>query len=217
MATVVEFTAPGDSFPLGSVFKQFPELTVELERIVPTREGIIPYFWVRGADEAGEEKIEAAFRDHPDLKSLELVDEVDDQYLLRVEWKQDFQGLLKAIANTKVSLISGQGSGDKWAFEVRSDDRDGVAEFQRYCRDHDLSIELTALHALSALKSGAEYDLTETQREALVLAYEKGYFNSPRESTLDDIAEELGITRQSLASRLRRGFNRLIKSTLIGP
>jgi Predicted DNA binding protein len=57
--------------------------------------------------------------------------------------------------------------------------------------------------------------LTDTQREALVLAYERGYFNSPRESSLEAIGEELGITQQSLSSRLRRGHRRLIENTLI--
>jgi len=47
-----------------------------------------------------------------------------------------------------------------------------------------------------------------------VLAYERGYFDTPRETSLEEIAEELGITQQSLSSRLRRGHRRLIKATL---
>jgi predicted DNA binding protein len=62
---------------------------------------------------------------------------------------------------------------------------------------------------------GEGFELTDTQREALVLAYERGYFDSPRESSLEAVAEELGITQQSLSSRLRRGHRRLIENTLI--
>ncbi|MEA5389123.1 helix-turn-helix domain-containing protein [Haloarculaceae archaeon H-GB11] len=58
--------------------------------------------------------------------------------------------------------------------------------------------------------------MTETQREALVLAYERGYFDSPRKVSLEEVAEELGITQQSLSSRLRRGHRRLIGATLAG-
>jgi predicted DNA binding protein len=57
--------------------------------------------------------------------------------------------------------------------------------------------------------------LTETQREALVLAHERGYYDSPRETSLEEIADELGITQQSLSSRLRRGYRRLVGETLI--
>lgn len=215
MATVTEFTVPGDTFPLGRLFQEFPNAAVELERIVPTKGTLIPYFWVTGIDEREEERIETAFRENPDVEHIRLIDEVDGRYLLRVEWKDEYQGLLKAITTSDVNLLSGRGSNDQWVFELRSDTREGVSEFQRYCREHGINAELTALHALSTLKQGSEYDLTEAQREALVLAYERGYFDSPREQTLDDIATELGITPQSLGSRIRRGYKRLIKSTLI--
>lgn len=178
MATVAEFTVPGDTFPLGSVFERFPGVTVELERIVPTNEAIIPYFWIQRVGDVEEEHIESAFRSQPEIRSVGLIDEVDGEYLLRVEWKENSEGVLGAIAATGVNIISGRGSDEKWSFEIRSDEREGVAEFQRYCHDHGIPMELTALHALSALKRGSECDLTETQREALTLAYERGYFDN---------------------------------------
>jgi len=36
MATVMELASPADEFPLGTVFGNLPEVTVELERIIPT-------------------------------------------------------------------------------------------------------------------------------------------------------------------------------------
>lgn len=215
MATVTKFTAPGDTFSLGMIFQQYPDVAVELDRIVPTNESIIPYCWVRGADEEKIEQIEASFRGRPDLQEVRLIDEVDGQYLLRVEWNHNYRGILGAIAGTDVNLISGRGTGNEWEFEIRSEDRKEVSEFQRYCQQHDLSIELTAVHALSKVPQATEYDLTEPQREALLLAYESGYFDTPRESTLDEIAVGLDITRQALASRLRRGYKNLVQNTLV--
>ena len=58
-------------------------------------------------------------------------------------------------------------------------------------------------------------DVTDPQREALKLAYEYGYFNTPREATLAEIAEELGISQQALGSRLRRANRRLIEREII--
>jgi len=46
-------------------------------------------------------------------------------------------------------------------------------------------MEITAVHAMLPIQ-GEGYELTETQREALVLAYERGYFDTPRESSLED-------------------------------
>jgi predicted DNA binding protein len=47
-----------------------------------------------------------------------------------------------------------------------------------------------------------------------VLAYERGYFESPREVTLTELGEELGITQQAVGSRLRNGSKYVIGSTL---
>lgn len=216
MATVGEFTIPSDSFPLGSLFTEFPDVTIELERIVPTNDALIPYVWVRGASPTEEARIEETAGSHTDVKAVTLVDEIEGEYLLRVEWVPDHKGVLRAISETDVTLLSGVGSGGSWTFEVRSDTRDGISAFQGYCRDHGIPAELTSLHTLAAVKSGTEYDLTDAQREALQLAYERGYYRSPREVSLEELAAEVGITGQSFGSRLQRGTHRLIGST-VGP
>jgi predicted DNA binding protein len=113
-------------------------------------------------------------------------------------------------------LVSGTGTAEGWTFEVRSDTRDAIAGFQRYCRDHDVPITVTAVRALTDIGGETARDLTAAQREALVLAYERGYFRSPRETSLDALASELGITAQAFGGRLRRGTHRLVASTLIG-
>lgn len=217
MSTIAEFTIPADSFPLGRGFGDHPNVTLELERIVPTSKLIIPYVWVRGIGQAEEREIEATFEADPEVRGVKLVDEVEGDYLLRVEWEADYKGIMRAIAETSVTLVSGVGNSERWTFQLRGDERADIAAFKEYCRDHDFPVTLTALHSLAGLADGAEYDLTETQREALVLAYERGYYQSPRDTTLEEIADELGITGQALGARLQGGIHRLIGSTLIEP
>ena len=60
----MEFASPADEFPLGTVFGNLPEVTVELERIIPHDHLVIPYFRVRGAAAAD---IEASFETHAAL------------------------------------------------------------------------------------------------------------------------------------------------------
>jgi predicted DNA binding protein len=112
-------------------------------------------------------------------------------------------------------VLTGIGTKNEWRFEVRGEDQKATAEFREYCQKNDIPIEITAVHAMLPIQ-GEGYELTDTQREALVLAYERGYFDSPRQASLEEIAEELDITQQSLSSRLRRGHRRLIGATLIG-
>ena len=214
MATVGEFTISSDAFPLGSFFTAFPDVSVELERVVPTTDALIPYVWVRGASPGEEAQIEATAGRHAEVKNVALIDEVEGEYLLRVEWVPDHQGILRAITETGVTLLSGVGSEDTWTVEVRGDSDKEISAFQQYCRDHDIPAKLAALHALTTLDSGGEYELTDAQREALQLAYERGYYQSPREVSLDELAAEVGITGQSFGERLRRGIHQLLGSTV---
>ena len=216
MATIAEFTIPARSFPLGRIFEDFPAVEVELERVIPTSGAIIPYFWVRGLTGGEVEDLETALADEPNVKEIRRIDEVKGNYLNRIEWAPEHDGILRAITETDVVILSGVGSAKEWMFELRADERKAVSAFQQYCLDNDLPVTLQALHSLAQMETGAEYDLTEAQREALVLAYQRGYYQTPREVSLDEMALEFGITGQSLGSRLRRGTHRLIGSTLIG-
>jgi len=206
MATVMGFTSPAEEFPLGSVFENLPGVTVELERLIPHETLIIPYFWVRGVE---TEDIEAAFDPHEGVTAIQLVDSVEDEYLMRAEWKQAYFGVLSALAKANVVVLTGIGTKDEWRFEVRGESQEAIAEFREDCQKNDIPIEITAVHAMLPIK-GEGYELTETQREALVLAHERGYFDTPRKASLEEIADELGITQQSLSSRLKRGHRRLI-------
>ena len=211
MATEMEFTIPPAAFPLGSVFENLPGVTVELERLIPHETLIVPYFWVRGAE---TEDIEAEFDPHAGVSDIRLVDSVGDEYLMRAEWDEEYNGLLSALSEAEVTVLSGVGTDDGWRFEVRADTREALATFRTARYEPHVPIDIAMINALLPTR-GESYALTETQREALVLAYERGYFDSPREASLEAIADELGITQQSLSSRLRRGHRRLIRATLI--
>ncbi|WP_254810538.1 helix-turn-helix domain-containing protein [Natronosalvus amylolyticus] len=210
MATVAEFTLAADEFPLGTVFANLPDVTVQLERVIPDPNGVIPYFWVRGTD---SDSIVEQFSKHPGVRDIQLVDSADDEYLMRCMWISEYDSVLDALIAPEVVLLSAIGTATEWTFELRGETRKAIAEFREYCHDHDVPVTLTELHALRPLD--AQHGLTDTQREALILAYECGYFESPRETTLAEIAEELGISQQALGSRLRRGNRRLVEQALI--
>jgi len=210
MATIMEFTMPADAFPLGSVFEALPGVVVELERIVPNESVVLPYFWIRSA---APEEVTQWFESLNEGVTVELVDHVEDESLVRAEWDGELD-VLDALASSNVVPLAGVGRQGGWSFEVRGEDHDAVSEFQTRCDAWDIPISITAVHALQPVQ-GNNHELTQTQREALGLAYERGYFDSPRQTSLDEIATELGITQQSLSSRLRRGHRRLIAENLI--
>lgn len=211
MATEATFTVPSDQFPLGTVFDQLPNVTIRLERLIPARDVVIPYFWLRGTD---VDDIESAFTAHPGVKDIRLVDSVEDEHLLRVEWATDHDDVLTIVAETGIPLIEATGTDKQWTFEIRGDDRSDIATFHQRCRELDIPLTLTEMHALTPIETPTEAAITDSQQEALVLAYERGYFESPREVTLEDLGEELGISQQAVGSRIRGGTKQILGATL---
>ena len=214
MTIEASFTIKQEDFPLSAVFEQLTDVTIELDRIVPTGGAIVPYFWI-SADDTG--KLTTDLSADVGIESVTVIDKLEKQMFVRIEWNLDHESVLTAIVNTDITLLSGIGNDERWTFEVRASEQRILSDFQTYCHERVIPIELTELHAISSLRSDREYDLTDGQRETLVMAYSRGYFDSPRDATQDDLAEELGITSQAVSSRLQRGIRRLVASTLISP
>ncbi len=214
VAIKASFTTDQADFPLSAVFKELSDVTIELDRVVPTNDAIIPYFWISADD---TEKLTTDLSADVGIDQVQIIDQVEKQMLVRVDWNLDHESILTAIVNTDVSLLSGMGNTEQWTFELRASEQEGLSDFQTYCREHDIPTELTELHTISPLNSDKEYDLTDAQKKVLVVAYSRGYFDSPRGANQDDLADELGITRQAVSSRLQRGIRRLVASTLIIP
>jgi len=214
MAIEASFTIQRADFPLSAVFEQLTDVTIELDRVVPTGDAVIPYFWI-SADDTDKLKKDWSF--DIGINQVKVIDQVEKQMFVRVDWNFNHENILTAIVNTNVTLLSGIGTDKQWTFDVRASEQQDLSDFQAYCKDNDIAIELTELHAISSLKSDREYDLTDGQRDVLVMAYSNGYFDSPRDATQADLATELDITRQAVSARLQRGIRRLVASTLIAP
>ena len=210
MAKLAAFSLQADQFPLGTIFTTLPNATVQLERVVPEANGVVPYFWVRGVK---TDSILTAFSSHPGVQEIQVVDQTDSEYLMRCSWVPEYDSVLDGLIDPELVLLSAVGTAEQWTFEIRGESQELIATFHDYCRDHAIPITLISLSALEPLE--AQYGLTDKQREAMILAYRRGYFDTPRGASLHEIATELGITQQALASRLRRGNRRLIEKSLI--
>jgi hypothetical protein len=59
-----------------------------------------------------------------------------------------------------------------------------------------------------------DYGLSDKQRQTLLHAVERGYYEVPRETDLDVLAEEMNISHQAASERLRRAISILVEHTL---
>jgi hypothetical protein len=55
---------------------------------------------------------------------------VEDEYLMRAEWENDYVGVLAALSEAKVTLLTCVGTKDGWHFEVRGESQTALSEFR---------------------------------------------------------------------------------------
>lgn len=214
MAVIAEISIQADEFLLGQIIAEHSGLSVELERVVPAAKRIMPYIWGYGTDLPA---FEAAMNESPNVKSISVLDEYEGQALYKIDWEDPAEQLITGIADTDATILEAH-SDDEWLFRIRFEDHSGLARFNRYCSEHDISYRLNRVSSLTeAAPDGNEFDLTEAQYEALSLAVERGYFKVPREVEYEELAAELGVSVQALSERVRRGADKVLQTALHRP
>lgn len=212
MSVILEFSIAGDEFTLGQTLSGKPDMHIELERIVPMGDAVLPFLWVTGNDfEAFEEKV----RNSPHVEQIRALDRVGETALYRITWSELTMSLLEGFTEADATILEGVGDND-WVFRVRFSDHDKLTQFHNYLMDHNITIHIERTYTLSEeTERGYIFDLSEAQREALVLALGRGYFATPSEINLDELADELGISRQALSIRIRQGNEKILRTTLL--
>lgn len=212
MGLITEFTTPASTFAVGRAIGEDPRLTVELERLVPTDETMIPFFWVWGEDLEGfDERLHA----EEGVSAGRPLARTDRGALYRIRWTGAMSEVVRGLFDLEFTLLSGEADAEGWRFEIRFEDQGAATEFQRYLVEHAIPHELTRVQGLADLSPASSAGLTEKQREALLAAYDGGYFSVPREMTVEELADRLDIASSSASDRLRRGVERLVEGTMI--
>lgn len=212
MSLFGEFQVSAEVFVLHRALTECPDAVVEFERVVVDEDRLAPYLWV-GTDD--QQAFERAATEDPSVADLERLESFDEDSLYRATWNDGASTLVDLLARIDAVVLEASGRGAHWELRIRFDDRDQVSRFQKRCLDRDVTFTVSRLYGPSQSLTGGQYGLTEKQQEALVTAWECGYFDSPREATLEDVADRLGITRQSLSQRLRRAHRAMVENTLI--
>ena len=200
MSIIAEFTIDSNEFMFGASMANIQDTTIELERIVPTSDAVMPFFWVESDDFLQFEK---KVRGDLHVDDLVELDRIDGSRLYRAIWTEEVDSLLEGLAQTEAVVLEAYGR-ENWVFRVRFQSHDQLAEFFNYLTYNDIDLHLDRVFSLTEQDSGGyTHGLTQEQREALVMAYERGYFATPSETTLQEMADELDISSQAFSKRIR--------------
>ena len=118
------------------------------------------------------------------------------------------------LANHGGQLAGASVTQDGIAVTVAVQTRDAVEQLVDAIADKYASAQLRSVRSTapeqSVAPSGLPDRLTARQRQILEFAYFNGYFERPREHTATELAEKLGLSRQTIAQHLRVGERKLL-------
>jgi predicted DNA binding protein len=160
-------------------------------------------------------RFEEGLRNDDTISKFErVIDTTDEKAIYSFEYTAEAKTFSPVISMANGVALDMENDGNAWLITVWMPEREGLASLWDYAQTNDIDIDLLRVNEYASLASTAA-GLTESQREALLVAFEAGYFEDPRDATLDDVADELDISQPAASGLIRRGLNRLIVSSLV--
>ena len=90
--------------------------------------------------------------------------------------------------------------------------RDSLSTLATQLETFGMSFDVEYVRELS----DSEHLLTDRQRRLLDVAVEEGYYDSPRDCTLTELAEEVGVAKSTASETLHRAEGKIIKQYVTG-
>lgn len=209
MATIAELDVPASGFVLDETLSSVPEARFEVERVV-SDDHSMRLFWATGeVDERSE-----AIRNDPTVVSATVLSEFGDDRLYWVEWVDGVDLPTDLFVDTDATVLEAIASANHWELQVFFPERAVLSGLYHRCRERGVDLELRNAYDLSDVRYG-RFGLTPEQRETLVAAYDRGYYDVPHRVTTEELGAEFGISHQAVSDRLRRGHRALVEHVLM--
>jgi predicted DNA binding protein len=196
--TRLRVVLPTDSW-LGAVSRASPETTLRVTSTVAADEGDVTALTVAGADRP---RAVRALRDHDDADRTEVVERGRAETIVRVTGPPP--SYVAAARRVGVPVESPVEVRDGRATLVVVDDRERLSAFGRRLAAAGATVESTG-------DDESEPVLTQAQREIVRAAIEAGYYDTPRECTLTELAADRDIAKSTCSETLHRAEGRVLR------
>lgn len=209
---VAEFVV--EAAVLQQTLSSFQDIRLSHEAQYLTDDGTVRLlFQMIGVDPA---TFETALETDPTVTSPRRIEETASATFYRVDFTAEgrSRSTFPRWAVDDVVLLGATGTPDGWRVRMRVPDRETLLEYREAYSARGCSFALQSLSLEQSESDGLELYLSPSQRDALISAYELGYFEIPRGISQDELGTELGISAQSVSERLRRAVSSLVESLL---
>jgi predicted DNA binding protein len=169
-------------------------------------------FWVEAPD---FEAVERALTADHTAAAFEAIVETDGRRTYQIEYSENAL-LVSPLVNEVDGLVRNTESrSDGWEFELELETHRSLYRLHQLAREREIRLDVLEILQTEGGGGGPEFGLTEPQVEALVCAYVHGFYDQPREISLDGLADLLGVSATAVSGRLRRGSARLVEEIVV--
>lgn len=206
---IAEFLISPEDFALEETLETVGEDGIEIERVAAHEEAISPFVWIRYTDRPN---VEDALDEDPTVDDYQLLATRDGELLYEMEWTDRINVLAELLDENGV-LLDASGTEKGWRLRVLFPERDALSRTYDRCQDHGIDPTIERIYEVGDSEGAA--GLTEAQLETIREAFERGYYEIPREASLEDLAGDLDISHQALSERLRRAHRMIVRDVLL--
>lgn len=169
-------------------------------------------FWVETGD---FEAFERALAADSTVASFSAVAGAEARRTYQIQYSDDAKLVSPVVTEAGGLVLETHSHAGGWVLQLQLKDRETLYELDAFAEAEDIRFEVLELHEAETGEVDSGFGLTEPQAETLVSAYLQGYFDEPREATLETLADLLDVSQTAVSGRLRRGSAALIEDTLL--
>jgi predicted DNA binding protein len=171
-------------------------------------------FWVEAAD---FEAVEAVLAEDHTVAAFGAIVETADRRTYQIEYSDDALLVSPLVAEVGGLVRNTESRSEGWELELELEDHESLYRLHQLARGRDVRLDVLDVLQTEEGEGGdrSEFGLTEAQVEALVCAYVHGFYDEPREISLEGLADILDVSPTAVSGRLRRGSTRLVEEILI--
>ena len=207
MTSIVNLEISGDGTGLSELFEAVPSLTCEAEAAIVSN-GY--HLWCSGAS---KEEIEAGLAEASLIEDYTLINSTGKKWLYNVKFEPEMVDIFGLTLEEGGTILDASAIDGSWVLDIRVQERSDASSIYDKLEDHGLVPTIIRLYNTDD-ETHSQAGLTQRQYETLTAAVEHGYFEIPREASMQELSDELNISHQALSERLRRAYQSLVTSEL---
>lgn len=150
----------------------------------------------------------------PTVENYELISSNDGTGIYYIEYSDETKLLSEVVTAVNGFMTEAKTKDRGWLVQLQLPDREALNTIWEFAEEENIHMEIISIYDCWGGDAEMSYGLTPEQEEALVVALESGYFSEPREKTLSETADEVGLSSTAMSGRLRRGMRNLVAAAL---